>query len=134
METRVEFILYVADQSASRSFYAQVLGKEPVLDVPGMTEFELAAGVKLGLMPEKGIARILQEQPLLPHPSDGSGIPRCEVYLSVDDPANAFERALRAGAKAVSAAAPRDWGHTVSYVADPDGHVLAFACVTLQPE
>ncbi len=35
------FILYVSDQQVSRDFYAAGLGLEPVLDVPGMTEFNL---------------------------------------------------------------------------------------------
>ena len=53
----VEFILYVADQNRSRNFYAQVLQKEPSLNVPGMTEFDLNETCKLGLMPENGIAK-----------------------------------------------------------------------------
>jgi catechol 2,3-dioxygenase-like lactoylglutathione lyase family enzyme len=36
------FILYVADPLVSRTFYTAVLGTEPVLDVPGMTEFRSA--------------------------------------------------------------------------------------------
>ena len=87
---QVEFILYVKDQVRSRGFYRTLLGMEPVLDVPGMTEFDLG-GCKLGLMPENGIARIIT--PALPNPKTGSGIPRCELYLLVVDltPPN-FER------------------------------------------
>ncbi|MEW6468770.1 MAG: VOC family protein [Bacteroidota bacterium] len=122
----VEVILYVADQARSRDFYTAVLRKAPVLDVPGMTEFELAENLKLGLMPEKGIARILC--PFTPHPEKGNGIPRCELYLMDADPAASLKRAVDAGARPVSAAVPRDWGHTVAYCADPDGHIIAFAC------
>jgi len=39
----INFILYVKDQARSREFYAIVLGMAPRLDVPGMTEFGLAA-------------------------------------------------------------------------------------------
>jgi catechol 2,3-dioxygenase-like lactoylglutathione lyase family enzyme len=46
------FILYVRDQQTSRDFYARTLGLEPVLDVPGMTEFQLTDSAILGLMPE----------------------------------------------------------------------------------
>ena len=53
------FVFYVADQAASAAFYRQVLGTEPVLDVPGMTSFALDGGGELGLMPEAGIERIL---------------------------------------------------------------------------
>jgi len=36
-----QFILFVKDQEKSTSFYKSVLDLEPVLNVPGMTEFEL---------------------------------------------------------------------------------------------
>ena len=78
-----EFILYVADQTRSTAFYTTLLGNAPTLDVPGMTEFSLSDGCKLGLMPESGIARIISGP--LRHPSEGNGIPRCELYLLVDD-------------------------------------------------
>ncbi|MDX9751723.1 MAG: VOC family protein [Flavobacteriales bacterium] len=122
-----EFILYVADQPRSAAFYRTLLGKAPSLDVPGMTEFELGTGVKLGLMPEAGIARIISGP--MPHPSTGAGVPRCELYLLVADLDAAVQRAARAGAVDVQPAADRDWGHRVAYFADPDGHVIALAAV-----
>lgn len=124
MVSSVQVILYVASQPASRDFYSQVLQRSPALDVPGMTEFELP-GARLGLMPESGIARILC--PALPHPDQGQGVPRCELYLQVDDPEAWLQRSLQAGARPVSPVQARDWGDLAGYVADPDGHVLAFA-------
>lgn len=121
----VQFILYVADQAKSAAFYRTLLGMEPTLDVPGMTEFELAPGTKLGLMPEQGIAKIISGP--LPHPAQGSGVPRCELYLLVDDLKAADARARTAGARLLDAAADRDWGHRVAYFADSDGHVIALA-------
>ncbi len=120
----INFILYVRDQAKSREFYAIALGMAPRLDVPGMTEFELAPGSVLGLMPEKGIKRLLPE---MPDPEKGSGIPRAEVYLTVPDPAIYHARALSAGARELSPLAPRGWGDKAAYSLDPDGHVLAFA-------
>lgn len=120
----VEFILYVADQQRSRELYAFLLDRAPVLDVPGMTEFELG-NCKLGLMPEAGIARIIT--PKLPHPSSANGAPRCELYLLVDDMAPFLERAAASSLFVVDPAKDRDWGHRVAYFADPDGHVIAFA-------
>ena len=38
-----------------------------------------------------------------------------------------FARAIEFGAREVSPLALRDWGHSVAYSLDPDGHVLAFA-------
>jgi hypothetical protein len=77
------FILYVRDQTASVKFYSAVLDATPILDVPGMTEFQLSADCVLGLMAERGIKKLLA--PNLPDPSLASGIPRAEIYLIVDD-------------------------------------------------
>jgi uncharacterized glyoxalase superfamily protein PhnB len=118
-------IFYVSDQLRSRDFYANMLAKTPVLDVPGMTEFMLTENFKLGLMPEKGIAKIL-----VPHtkdPAEGNGIPRCELYLVVDDPGEFMRRAIANGAKEISKTQPRDWGDEVGYCEDFDGNILAFA-------
>lgn len=118
------FILYVGDQARSRDFYAAALGMAPRLDVPGMTEFELAPGCVLGLMPEKGIKRLL---PALPDPAAAAGTPRAEVYLTVPDPGAFHARALAAGGRELSPLEPRGWGDKAAYSLDPDGHVLAFA-------
>lgn len=123
--SKFEIILYVADQQKSRDFYSIILGKQPDLDVPGMIEFNLADNLKLGLMPENGIAKILSDK--TPHPSTGNGIPSCELYLHTDNIEESFERAKKAGAKEISKIQVRDWGDTVGYLADFDGHILAFA-------
>lgn len=120
-----QFILYVADQNRSRDFYSSVLGISPYLDVPGMTEFGLNNGLKLGLMPETGIAKILDKK--TPDPASGNGIPRCELYLKSNDAAKFLERALVAGAKLVSPLSDRNWGDKVAYISDFDGHIIAFA-------
>lgn len=123
-DMQAEFILYVRDQHRSCELYRVLLECGPVLDVPGMTEFDLG-GCKLGLMPSDGIARIIT--PALPHPDGGHGLPRCELYLRVDDLDAAIARALLAGLVVVSPAADRDWGDRVAYFVDPDGHVIALA-------
>jgi catechol 2,3-dioxygenase-like lactoylglutathione lyase family enzyme len=122
---KIMTILYVADQKRSRDFYRNILGIEPSLDVPGMTEFPLTDNASLGLMPENGIAFILGDK--VPHPATGNGIPRCELYLYVNDPSACLENLDRAGGKSISVAAKRGWGDTVSYGSDPDGHIIAFA-------
>lgn len=121
---QAHFILYVADQAASARFYAAVLGAEPVLDVPGMTEFRLGGAV-LGLMPVAGIRRLLGEA--LPDPAAAVGIPRAELYLRVEDPAASHRRALAAGARELSPLGDRDWGDEAAYSLDLDDHVLVFA-------
>lgn len=122
---KTHLILYVKDQKRSRDFYRDVLQLEVVLDVPGMTEFQLSTDTKLGLMPESGIQKILQD--IVPNPALGSGIPRCEIYLYVDDPTTYFQRAIESGAIQIQEETPREWGDSVTYCADLDGHILAFA-------
>ncbi len=121
----IEFILYVADQNTSKEFYKYVLQLEPSLHVDGMTEFTLSENCRLGLMPEKGIAKIIT--PVTPNPESGNGIPRCELYLKVAAPETYMERALLNGATLVSKFQQRDWGDKAGYVMDADGHILAFA-------
>ena len=120
-----EIILYVADQQKSRDFYSAVLQLKPTLDVPGMTEFTIAENLKLGLMPEDSIASILS--PEVPHPATGSGIPRCELYVYTDDIEKKFNKAIEAGVKEISPIELRSWGDKAGYLADPDGHIIAFA-------
>lgn len=121
----VEFIIYVSDQEKSTRFYQNLLQIEPRLNVPGMTEFELSDSVKLGLMPEDGIAKILSDK--MPHPKLGKGIPRCELYLRVENAGEYLERGIELGALEISELQDRDWGEKVGYISDCDGHVIAFA-------
>ncbi len=125
MTVSANFIIYVRDQAASSAFYSKVLGMDPTLDVPGMTEYALRDGCVLGLMPEAGIKRLLGDA--LPDPASATGVPRSEIYLTVDDPAAFHVRALQHGAKELSPLEPRDWGDVAAYSLDPDGHVLVFA-------
>ena len=120
-----ETILYVSDQQISSDFYAKIFRQAPDLQVPGMTEFNLTENCKLGIMPNKGIAKILGGK--TPHPDLGKGIPRCELYLYVDDVQQEFENAIKSGATLISPILSRDWGDKACYFADPDGHIVAFA-------
>lgn len=121
----IETILYVNDQEISSRFYQDIFRKAPDLNVPGMTEFHLADNCKIGIMPNKGIAKILAGK--TPHPDSGNGIPRCELYLYVEDIHYEFDNAVKSGAKLISPVVDRDWGDKVCYFSDPDGHILAFA-------
>jgi catechol 2,3-dioxygenase-like lactoylglutathione lyase family enzyme len=121
----IEMILYVKDQQASADFYSRLLRQKAVLDVPGMTEFQLNPTTVLGLMPQSGIARLLGEN--IPEIREYTRVPRCELYLFEDDPAAALQHAIACGARELSPALPRDWGHEVAYCADPDQHIIAFA-------
>ena len=129
--TRTHFILYIKDQARSTAFYSQVLGCQPSLNVPGMTEFTFSENSVLGLMPETGIKRLLGDN--FPDPGRSSGGPRCEIYLLVSDPLDFHHRAIQAGAVELSGLENRDWGQRAAYSLDPDGHVLAFA-EQIEPE
>lgn len=122
---KCHFILYVSDQVRSAEFYSKVLSKTPSLDVPGMTEFTLGPGVILGLMPEKGIVRLLGT--VINDPASANQIPRAELYLRVDSPESYMTRAILAGGRELSPMQSRNWGDIAGYCADPDGHVIAFA-------
>jgi predicted enzyme related to lactoylglutathione lyase len=90
-----------------------------------MTEFALAPNVSLGIMPETGIMRLLENK--IPNPTQANGIPRCEIYLYVDNPDEFLEKLVKAGGKKISLGILRNWSDFVSYGLDPDGNVLAFA-------
>ncbi|WP_442787814.1 VOC family protein [Flavobacterium suncheonense] len=120
-----EFILYVDNQESASRFYEAVFRTKPTLEVPGMTEFTLSETLKIGLMPNSGIAKILT--PKTVHPEKGNGIPRCELYFYVNDLQFEFDNAVKAGAKIISDIEDRNWGDRVGYVADLDGHIIAFA-------
>jgi catechol 2,3-dioxygenase-like lactoylglutathione lyase family enzyme len=123
MTTRI--ILFVADQGSSKAFYEHVLDVHATLDVPGMTELPLGRDSFLGLMPLRGIARLLGDA--LIAPDAPAPPPRGELYISRADARACFDRALAAGATLVSAMAERNWGDVAGYVRDPDGHLLALA-------
>jgi catechol 2,3-dioxygenase-like lactoylglutathione lyase family enzyme len=118
-------ILYVRDQERSTRFYERVLNQAPELNVPGMTEFRLSTETILGLMPEKGIKRLLGTA--IRDPEETNGIARAEIYLRISHPEEFMARAEAAGAHVLSPMADRNWGDRAGYVADPDGHVIAFA-------
>jgi len=120
----IHFILYVSNQEKSKFFYSKLLGIKPSLDVSGMTEFQLNTFTKLGLMPEKGISSILHN---MPNPNLANGIPKCELYILVDDVEKYFEKAILLGAKEINLPSLRDWGDCVGYVSDFDGNIIAFA-------
>jgi len=101
----LHIILYVSNQEQSTKFYTELLQKQPILNVPGMTEYQLNKFTKLGLMPEDGIAKIIQN---MPHPNLANGIPKCELYLFVNDVEKTFQKSLKLGAKAINLPQQRD--------------------------
>lgn len=76
-------------------------------------------------MPENGIAKIISNK--LPHPKKENGIPRCELYLKMENPNEYIKRGIKLGGKEISKLKNRDWGDKVGYISDLDGHIIAFA-------
>lgn len=118
-------ILFVENQQVARDFYSQLLGATPELDVPGMTEFVLSLGCKLGLMPKTGIKKILRDS--IPEFDSSGHIPCCELYLYTDNAEASLNHALACGARLLSPVQSRNWSDNAGYVADPDGNIIAFA-------
>ncbi len=123
--SHIEQVFFVADLTRCRDFYKSLFQIEPVTDVPGMVEFELAPNFKLGLMPLEGISRLLGAG-LISHGKEGVP-PRSELYLRVEDPHEMFSMAVSLGAKVLSPVRQRNWGDIAGYVADIEGNILVFA-------
>jgi len=119
------FIFYVRNQTQSAAYYGEILDLQPILDVPGITEFQLLDGSIFAVMPLESAARLIGEAALIS--PDAPAVTRAELYLVVDDPDSFHARALEGGATELSPMQVRDWGHRAAYSMDADGHVLAFA-------
>mgnify|MGYP000968261235 CR=1 FL=1 len=107
------------------AFYQNIFRKTADLNIPGMTEFKLSKNCKLGLIPNDGIAKIIADK--LPHPKEGNGIPRCELYFYVKNIQSEYDNTTKSGAKLISSTEDRDWGDQVCYFEDLDRHIIAFA-------
>ena len=121
----IHTILFVADQEKSTAFYEGLFQISSRLNVPGMTEISLSERHILGLMPAKGIKRLLGQK--IAEPQFIPIMPKAELYLRLKNPEEFFTRALKLGAIELSPMQPRDWGHRAAYVFDLDSHVLAFS-------
>ncbi|UFK98177.1 VOC family protein [Kaistella faecalis] len=122
---KIHTILYVENQEISTDFYTKILQQPKQLNVPGMTEFELSSDFVLGLMPNQSIVKILGDKTV--PPASGTGIPRCELYLYVDDIEAALKNIHENQIAVISGLQERNWGDMAFYFADPDGHIIAFA-------
>lgn len=122
---KVHTIFFVKDQAESTKFYQAILGMDPILNVPGMTEFKLSEQHVLGLMPEAGIKRLLGDK--IEIPAEKNNFPNAELYLCVNDPQMYYDRALKNGAREMSPVLPRNWGANAGYVMDMDNNLIAFS-------
>ena len=117
-------ILAVSDLDASAAFYRAAFGWPSPVVTSAYIEFELPGGQRLGVYDRAGFARNTGELPAL---APVGHITATELYFAVDDVDAALRRLLAAGARLLSAAAPRPWGDVAAYLADLDGNVLVVA-------
>lgn len=122
---KTHFLLYVTDQIIATEFYRNLLQREPVLFVPGMTEFVLSEYCVLGLMPRAGIKALLGDAITVSNGKEG--LAHCELYFYVSNLEEAFEHVLQSKASVLSPPQLRNWGDYAFYCSDADGHVIAFA-------
>ncbi|WP_110182388.1 VOC family protein [Nocardioides solisilvae] len=120
MDQRLSFVtLAVADVSASRRFYAEGLGWEPTVDVPGeVVMFRVADKVVLSLWAAAAFEAetgsrvatgVVPPLTLAHNVASRAGVDRV------------LEQAASAGAEVVAQAQEREWGGYSGYFADPDG-------------
>ncbi len=117
-------ILAVEDLPRAVTFYRDAFGWEQVVDVPTYAEFALPGGMRLGLYERLGFGRNTGK---VPARIPGGELAPTELYFRVDDIQSAIDRLTRAGARALSPLASRDWGDEAAYFADPDGNALVLA-------
>ena len=120
-------ILAVDDVPRAVAFYRAAFDWEVVVDLPVYVEFALTPESGVSIYERTAFAR---NTGLVPERCPDGAITSTELYLHVDDLDAAVERLRAAGARELSAPAPRLWGDTAAYFADPDGNVIAVAVHT----
>jgi len=112
--------LAVADLSRAAAFYEAIGLVRHLKEMPGVAFF--AAGhVVLSLYPRESLAQDVGTP--IPEPSGPGRITLACNVASEDQVADLLERALGAGGTCLRKPFCAPWGGTVSYFADPDGHV-----------
>lgn len=113
-----QYCINVSDLARSERFYTEGLGLTVThrIEIPGVSEVVLAgaSGNRLQLAYHHA-----QSGPI----RHGEGL--WKLYLDTDDCAGLYERALAAGAEAVSG--PQhlaQWNVSVAFIRDPDGYLF----------
>jgi catechol 2,3-dioxygenase-like lactoylglutathione lyase family enzyme len=119
VDQRVSFVtLGSRDREASRRFYRDGLGWEPIMDIDEITFFQVAAGVVLGVWGSDELAA----DSAAPWPSPGpSGFAFATNVASEAEVDAALARAVAAGGSVLKPGQPAEFGGYHAYVADPDG-------------
>jgi catechol 2,3-dioxygenase-like lactoylglutathione lyase family enzyme len=117
-------ILAVDDLARAVGFYRGAFGWPQVVDAPVYAELVLPGDLRLGLYQREAFARNTGQQST---PIEPGALAPTELYFFPEDLGAAISALERAGARLLSALAPRDWGDDAAYYADPDGNVVVVA-------
>lgn len=117
-------VLAVSDVKRSALFYRDAMRLHQTVDAPNYAEFTLDGGVRFGVYQREGFEK---NTGATTASIPGGATAPSETYFYADDPQEVCARLQAAGAKVLSALAPRAWGDEAAYYADPDGHVLVIA-------
>lgn len=112
-------ILWCENLEVAIEFYTQILGFSQKARHGDYVELGTGA-TTLGLVARQFVrdGLHLEVPPLGPENLElGIVVPR-------DDVTSTFERAVAAGAKSIQPPHEQPWGQLVSYIRDPDGHLL----------
>lgn len=119
MRRLAQYCINVTDLERAEAFYCGVLGLNVVsrIEVPGASELVLAGSegdTRMQLAQQHG-----QQGPI----EHGNAL--WKIYLYTDDCSDLYQRAVAAGAEALSYPVRlEDWPVTVAFIKDPDGYTL----------
>jgi catechol 2,3-dioxygenase-like lactoylglutathione lyase family enzyme len=122
----MQVIFAVADLARSLEFYERALGwpRNEAIDFTNYVEFLPPDGGALGLYEREGYAELVGAEPAeIPEGRVSSAY----LYVRVDDVEATARDVEAAGGGALGELAPRPWGETAAWFADPDGNVVAVA-------
>lgn len=128
MQPRIDLItIGVPELDEARRFYADGLGWEPLLDVPGEVVFlQVGHGRVLALFGAQDLVDDIGAGPPADAPR-GAGVTLAQIVDSVPEVAEVIARAESAGATVLKPAQDAVWGGHHGYFADPSGFVWEIA-------
>jgi predicted enzyme related to lactoylglutathione lyase len=121
---KVQVILAVSDLARTLDFYERAFGwpRNERIDYSNYVELLPSDGGAVGLYQRAGFAEEVGADPA--DVPEGQ-VPPAYVYTRVDDVDATIARITEAGGRPLSSLAPRAWGETAAWFADPDGNVVA---------
>ena len=125
MSTDLKFgnaVVYVDDLPAALDFYQRALGLEPRFHDPE------AGYAELGPEGHFALAAHRAGEMMMPgaYNQFGKRVSAVEVAFFTTEVGAAFDRAVAAGAVALTTPRKMPWGQTVAYVQSPEGTILGF--------